>query len=149
MYLVSPVVAGECCNAQNAWQLQGGRSTPTLWSLHAWLLQGSFPWRVRDTITESGAPSIRRLYDLKWGLFAKWCSENNVDPGSCPVSDVLRFLHCRLDNSGIPSILKVYVTAIAPFRSPGWRAIDRQACASGRFLNGCSPRALRRCHCGI
>ncbi len=72
--------------------------------------------RVIDTLTEARAPSTRRLYALKWGLFVKWCHQAHIDPVTCTVSDVLSFLQYRLDSGSLPSTLKVYVAAIAAFR---------------------------------
>ncbi len=74
--------------------------------------------RVIDTLTEARAPSTRRLYDLKWGVFVKWCHQAHIDPVTCTVSDVLSFLQYRLDNGSLPSTMKVYVAAIAAFHSP-------------------------------
>ncbi len=74
--------------------------------------------RMIDTLTEARAPSTRRLYDLKWGVFVKRCHQAHIDPVTCTVSDVLSFLQYRLDSGLLPSTLKVYVAAIAAFRSP-------------------------------
>ncbi len=74
--------------------------------------------RVVDTLTEARAPSTRRLYALKWGVFVKWCHQAHIDPVVCTVLDVLSFLQYRLDSGSLPSTLKVYVAAIAAFRSP-------------------------------
>ncbi len=74
--------------------------------------------RVRDTLTEARAPSTRRLYASKWGVFVKWCDQAHIDPATCTVSDVLSFLQHRLDSGSCPSTLKVYVAAITAFRSP-------------------------------
>ncbi len=74
--------------------------------------------RVIDTLTEARAPSTRRLYALKWGVFVKWCHQAHIDPVTCTVLDVLSFLQYRLDSGSLPSTLKVYVAAIAAFRSP-------------------------------
>ncbi len=74
--------------------------------------------RVRDTLTEARAPSTRRLYASKWGVFVKWCGQAHIDPATCTVSDVLSFLQHRLDSGSCPSTLKVYVAAITAFRSP-------------------------------
>ncbi len=35
--------------------------------------------RVIDTLTEARAPSTRRLYALKWGVFVKWCHQAHID----------------------------------------------------------------------
>ncbi len=48
----------------------------------------------------------------------KWCGDVHINPATCSVSDVLRFLQRRLDSGSLPSTLKVYVAAIASFRSP-------------------------------
>ncbi|XP_056614726.1 TBC1 domain family member 20 isoform X1 [Triplophysa dalaica] len=96
----------------------------------------ALPQRVLDTISECRAPSTRRLYALKWGVFVKWCSSNNIDPMSCPVSDILCFLQHSLDSGGLPSTLKVYVAAIASFRSPvDGQSIGRHMLVV-RFLRG-------------
>ncbi len=92
--------------------------------------------RVLDTLTEARAPSTRRLYALKWGVFVKWCGQAHIDPATCTVSDVLSFLQYRLDSGSLPSTLKVYVAAIALFRSPqGGQSIGRHAMVVS-FLKG-------------
>ncbi len=92
--------------------------------------------RVIDTLTEARAPSTRRLYALKWGVFVKWCHQAHIDPVTCTVSDVLSFLQYRLDSGSLPSTLKVYVAAIAAFRSPqGGQSIGRNAMVVS-FLKG-------------
>ncbi len=53
--------------------------------------------RVLDTLSEARAPSTRCLYAFKWGVFVKWCSDVHIDPATCFVSDVLRFLQYRLN----------------------------------------------------
>jgi len=45
-----------------------------------------------ETILSSRAPSTRRLYGLKWNVFATWCRELELDPVNCPVASVLEFL---------------------------------------------------------
>lgn len=67
--------------------------------------------RVFQTILEARAPSTRRLYALKWRVFANWCISRHEDPEGCDVLAVLTFLQERLDAS--TSTLKVYVAAIA------------------------------------
>ncbi len=92
--------------------------------------------RVIDTLTEARAPSTRRLYALKWVVFVKWCHQAHIDPVTCTVSDVLSFLQYRLDSGSLPSTLKVYVAAIAAFRSPqGGQSIGRNAMVVS-FLKG-------------
>ncbi len=41
---------------------------------------------VIDTLTEARAPSTRRLYALKWGVFVKWCHQAHIDPVTCTPS---------------------------------------------------------------
>ncbi len=92
--------------------------------------------RVIDTLTEARAPSTRRLYALKWGVFVKWCHQAHIDPVTCTVSDVLSFLQYRLDSGSLPSTLKVYVAAIAAFHFPlGGQSIGRNAMVVS-FLKG-------------
>ncbi len=92
--------------------------------------------RVLDTLSEARAPSTRRLYALKWGVFVKWCCDVHINPATCTVSDVLRFLQHKLDSGSLPSTLKVYVAAIASFRSPlGGQSIGRHALVVS-FLKG-------------
>ncbi len=38
---------------------------------------------VLDTLSEARAPSKRRLYALKWGVFVKWCGQAHIDPATC------------------------------------------------------------------
>ncbi len=92
--------------------------------------------RVVGTLTEARAPSTRRLYALKWGVFVKWCHQAHIDPVVCTVLDVLSFLQYRLDSGSLPSMLKVYVAAIAAFRSPqGGQSIGRDPMVVS-FLKG-------------
>ncbi|KAL0151030.1 hypothetical protein M9458_053543, partial [Cirrhinus mrigala] len=81
----------------------------------------TLPPRVLDLLTESYAPSAKRL---------------DIDPESCPVLDVLRFLQHRLDNVSLPSMQKVYVADIASFHS----SVDGQTIGMYtlvvRFLRG-------------
>ncbi len=92
--------------------------------------------RVIDTLTEARAPSTRRLYALKWGVFVKWCHQAHIDLVTCTVLDVLSFLQYRLDSGSLPSTLKVYVAAITAFRSPqGGQSIGRNAMVVS-FLKG-------------
>ncbi len=92
--------------------------------------------RVVGTLTEARAPSTRQLYALKWGVFVKWCHQAHIDPVVCTVLDVLSFLQYRLDSGSLPSTLKVYVAAIAAFRSPqGGQSIGRDPMVVS-FLKG-------------
>ncbi len=92
--------------------------------------------RVIDTLTEARAPSTRCLYASKWGVFVKWCHQAHIDPVTCTVLNVLSFLQYRLDSGSLPSTLKVYVAAIAAFRSPqGGQSIGRDPMVVS-FLKG-------------
>ncbi len=76
------------------------------------------------------------LYALKWGVFVKWCHQAHIDPVTCTVLNVLSFLQNRLDSGSLPSTLKVYVAAIAAFRSPqGGQSIGRDPMVVS-FLKG-------------
>ncbi len=89
--------------------------------------------RVVDTLTEARAPSTRRLYALKWGVFVKWCHQAHIDPVVCTMLDVLSFLQYRMDSGSLPSTLKVYVAGHCrvPFTA-GW-PVDRQRPHGGEF----------------
>ncbi|XDV46682.1 hypothetical protein PO909_014524 [Leuciscus waleckii] len=45
------------------------------------------PEGVVNTITQSRAPSTRRLYASKWSVFASWCSAKGSDPQTCGVAE--------------------------------------------------------------
>lgn len=62
-----------------------------------------------DTILNARAPSIRKLYTLKWHLFSSWCEQRHLNPADCLVDSVLDFLQDRLSAGLTPTILKVYV----------------------------------------
>ncbi|XDV25396.1 hypothetical protein PO909_029318 [Leuciscus waleckii] len=93
------------------------------------------PKGVVNTITQSRAPSTRRLYASKWSVFNKWCTGKNFNPQACGISWVLCFLQELLDAGRSPSTLKVYVAAIAAFAdSARGRALGRNEFII-RFLN--------------
>ncbi len=76
----------------------------------------------------------------------KWCCHAHIDPATCTVSDVLNYLQYSLDSGSLPSTLKVYVAAIASFRSlEGWQSIGRHALVvsflkgAGRLHPPCPP----------
>ena len=96
----------------------------------------ALPEGVVNTITQSRAPSTRRLYASKWSVFTKWCTDKNLDPQTCGVSWVLCFLQEPLDIGRSPSTLKVYVAATAAFaESTLGQAIGRNELII-RFLKG-------------
>ncbi len=102
--------------------------------------------RMLDTLTEARAPSTRHLYALKWGVFVKWCGQahidpatctvSDIDPATCTISDVLSFLQYRLDSGSLPLTLKVYVAAIASFRSLQSRQLIGRHAMVVSFLKG-------------
>ncbi len=73
-----------------------------------WSLCGDY-----NTILNSRAPSTRRLYALKWKLFASWCRQRNLDPVHCPVCSILEFPQSYFSKGVAPATLKVYVGVIS------------------------------------
>ncbi|KAL0189459.1 hypothetical protein M9458_016558, partial [Cirrhinus mrigala] len=84
----------------------------------AHLLASGLSTEVVETILQSGAPSTRKLYALKWKLFTSWCGHHLQDPVNCPVGTVLEFLQDRLSAGLTHSTLKVYVVAISACHAP-------------------------------
>ncbi len=81
--------------------------------------------RVLDTLMEARAPATRSLYALKWGVFVKWSGDVHIDPATCSVPDVLRFLQHRLDSESLPSNTKNLCGSYCLVSFPAERAIDR------------------------
>ncbi len=80
---------------------------------------------VVNMLSEARAPSTRRLYALKWGVFVKWC---RMLISTRLLAPCLRFLWYRLDSGSLPSMLKVHVAVIASFRSLlGGKSIGRHS----------------------
>ncbi len=61
---------------------------------------------------------MRRLYALKWSVFPAWCTTRGKESTSCDISVILSFLQELLDKDHSPSMLKIYVAAIAAFHAP-------------------------------
>ncbi len=59
--------------------------------------------QVLDTFAEARTQSTRRLYSLKWNVFASWCITRDEDPASCDVSVLLSFPQDCLDAGRTPS----------------------------------------------
>ncbi len=78
----------------------------------AQLINSGLSTEVVEIILHSRAPSTRKVYALKWKVFASWCSDHLLDPVNCPVGTVLEFLQDRFTTGLAPSTLKVYVAAI-------------------------------------
>ncbi|KAL0195735.1 hypothetical protein M9458_009307, partial [Cirrhinus mrigala] len=76
-------------------------------------------WSSRHlTLNQSRAPSMRKLYALKWKLFTSWCGHHQQDPLNCPVGTVLEYLQDRLSAGLADSTLRVYVAAISAYHAP-------------------------------
>ncbi len=102
----------------------------------AQLINSGLSTEVVETILHSRAPSTRKLYALKWKVFASWCSNHQLDPVNCPVGTVLEFLQDRFTAGLAPSTLKVYVVAISAYHIPlGGMSMGNDPLVS-RFLRG-------------
>ena len=102
---------------------------------------------VRRTVECARAPSTRRLYGAKWGVFASWCRSRGHDPQTCAVVIVLRFLQFLFQRERAHSTLKVYVAAISAGRGAlGVASVGRDPRVA-QFLKGARrlrpPRGLR------
>ncbi len=64
------------------------------------------------------------------------CTVSDIDPATCTISDVLSFLQYRLDSGSLPLTLKVYVAAIASFRSLQSRQLIGRHAMVVSFLKG-------------
>ncbi len=129
-----PVVAGQSMvprynipsrRASSGAPRQEGPSVPSrgldivgLTSEGAQLIESGLSTEVVETILHSRAPSMRKLYALKWRVFTSWCSDHQLDPVICPVGTVLEFLSERFTAGLAPSTLKVYVAAISAYHIP-------------------------------
>ena len=96
---------------------------------------------VQDTLNNARAPSTRACYALRWGIFSDWCVGMDLEPATCPVPQVLRFLQSELDQGKAASTVKVYASAISAFH----RGVDNGPLGRhplvGQFLKG--ARRLR------
>ncbi len=96
----------------------------------------NIPDSVLNTISQARAPSKRRLYALKWSVFSAWCTTCDTDPMLCDILFILTFLQKLSEKGRSPSMLKVYVAAIAASHTP----IDGQSVGRNnpvvRFLKG-------------
>ncbi len=57
------------------------------------------PESVLNIISQARAPSMRRLYALKWSVFSAWCTTCGADPVLCDISLILSFLLELLEKS--------------------------------------------------
>ncbi len=98
------------------------------------------PAEVQETIASARAPSTRKLYSSKWGVFESWCLTRAIDPVNCPVGPVLEFLQERLTAGAAATTLRVYVAAIAALRELDEIPLGRHRLVSA-FMRG--ARRLR------
>ncbi len=98
------------------------------------------PTEVQETIASARAPSTRKLYSSKWGVFESWCLTRAIDPVNCPVGPVLEFLQERLTAGAAATTLRVYVAAIAARRELDEIPLGRHRLVSA-FMRG--ARRLR------
>ncbi|KAI2664367.1 enzymatic polyprotein [Labeo rohita] len=102
----------------------------------AHLVASGLSTEVVETILQSRAPSMRKLYALKWKLFTSWCRDHQQNPVNCPVGTVLEFLRDRLSTGLAHSTLKVYVAAISAYHAPlGGISVGKDPLVT-RFLHG-------------
>ncbi len=99
-------------------------------SLASWWESSGLPESVLNTISQSRAPSTRRLYALKWSVFSTWCTTRGADPVVCDISLILSFLQELLEKGLSPSTLKVYVVSYSSLtRSYRWPISEKkQSC---------------------
>ncbi len=102
----------------------------------AQLTDSGLSTEVVETILHSRAPSMRKLYALKWRVFTSWCSDHQQDPVNCPVGTVLEFLQERFTAGLAPPTLTFFVAAISAYHIPfGGISLGKDPLIS-RFLCG-------------
>ncbi len=101
----------------------------------AQLIASGLSIKVVETILQSRAPSMRKLYGLKWRLFTSWCGDHQLDPVNCPVGTVLEFLQARFSAGLSHSTLRVYVAAIASYHAHMGGQVGKDPLIT-RFLRG-------------
>ncbi len=113
----------------------------------AQLIASGLLTEVVETILQSRAPSMRKLYASKWKLFTSWHGDHQLDPVNCPLGTVLEFLLARLSAGLTHSTLKVYVAAISTYHtSLGGQSLGRNPLVT-RFLCAEGP-VWSRVHLG-
>ncbi len=90
---------------------------------------------VQETIASARAPTTRKLYSSKWGVFESWCLIRAIDPVNCPVGPVLEFLQERMTAGAAATTLRVYVAAIAARRELDEIPLGRHRLVSA-FMRG-------------
>ena len=93
------------------------------------------------TLQNARAPSTRLVYSNCWAAFSLWCSDRGLDPVSCPIPHILRYLQYLFDAGRAASTLKVHAAAIAFNHSRiDGRSVGAHYCVT-QFLRG--ARRLR------
>ncbi len=112
----------------------------------AQLIASGLSTEVIETILQSRAPSMRRLYALKWRLFTSWCGDRQLDPVNCPIGTVLEFMQARFSVGLTHSTLKVYVAAIVAYHAPlDGQSVGRNPLVT-RFLRGALRNPAREAY---
>ncbi len=101
------------------------------------------PVEVQETIASARAPTTRKLYSSKWGVFESWCLARAIDSVNCPVGPVLEFLQERLTAGVAATTLRFYVVAIAARRELDEIPLGKHRMVSA-FMRG--VRRLRPAH---
>ncbi len=104
---------------------------------------GYLPVEVQETIASARAPTTRKLYSSKWGVFESWCLARAIDSVNCPVGPVLEILQERLTAGAAATTLRVYVVAIAARRELDEIPLGKHRMVSA-FMRG--VRRLRPAH---
>ncbi len=98
-------------------------------------VMNNLPVEVQETIASARAPSTRKLYSSKWGVFESWCLARAIDPVNCPVGPVLEFLQERLTAGAAATTLRVYVAVTAARRELDEIPLGRHRMVSA-FMRG-------------
>ena len=61
------------------------------------------------------APGTRKVYESAWNQFARWCSEREIDPISCPIDDVINYLSNMFDNDRKYRTINTHRSAISAY----------------------------------
>ena len=101
---------------------------PRLVSRSGQLQEQGFSVEVAERISAPQRLSTRTIYQSKWALFERWCSENSVDfstPSIKQVSDFFMYLYQDLNRR--PSTIDGYRTAIVDTLGPSGLHISQSS----------------------
>ena len=91
---------------------------------------------VLQTIRSARALSTRTCYSQRWRVFSDWCHSQQVDPPTCSVHLVLRFLQSLLDSGKASSTVRLYSVAISAYHElVGGVSVGRHPLVS-QFVRG-------------